>query len=112
MNQTSSRLRITGPALALVLLTSLAVAAPSAVGDGKLPVLMRGIQILDGEKPITAGTAVEVVDWNEDGRLDLMVGSGGGTVSTFLNRGTRQAPRFEGSTPLDADGEPLRVGAG
>ncbi len=112
MMRASSRMRITGPAFALVVMAALAVAAPSVVVDRKLPVLMRGIQVLDGDTPITVGTAVEVVDWNEDGKLDLLVGSGQGGLYLLLNRGTRENPRFEGAERLTAAREILRVGAG
>ncbi len=39
------------------------------------------------------------MDWNEDGRQDLISGEGGlfdGKVRVYLNTGTSQAPLFDG----------------
>ena len=35
-----------------------------------------------------------VIDWNEDGRKDLVVGSGDGTLNLFLNNGIESQPSF------------------
>ena len=77
-----------------------------------LPDLDAGVLILDGEKPLTVGytASPDVVDWNNDGKKDLLVGTlDQGKVFLFLNKGTDSAPRFDGGTPLKADGKDLQV---
>ncbi len=40
------------------------------------------------------GAAVFVVDWNNDGRQDLLVGDSSGTIRLYLNDGTLEAPLY------------------
>ena len=50
--------------------------APSPVAEiGAPTVLQRGVVILDGDKPLSKGSAPEVTDWNNDGKKDLLVGN-------------------------------------
>ncbi len=49
-----------------------------------------------------------VVDWNEDGKKDVIVGQSSGEVSVFVNMGTNQQPIFEKEKKLN-DGD-LDVG--
>lgn len=56
-----------------------------------------------------------VVDWNGDGRKDLIVGSFAGepgNVRLYLNVGTDAAPRFDKFTCLEAGGVPIRLSGG
>ena len=39
-------------------------------------------------------SAPYVVDWNDDGKNDILVGQGGGEVFIFINRGTNKEPLF------------------
>jgi len=48
------------------------------------------------------GAFPRVLDFNDDGRKDLIVGRADGTVEQFLNVGTDEAPVFDGSTLLQA----------
>jgi hypothetical protein len=41
------------------------------------------------------GAYPRVVDWNEDGRKDLLIGEAGGKVALFTNIGTDAAPIFD-----------------
>jgi hypothetical protein len=41
-----------------------------------------------------------VADWDADGDLDLLVGDGHGTVSLFVNEGTRAAPKLAAAKVL------------
>lgn len=41
-----------------------------------------------------------VVDWNNDGKKDVLCGDGGGGVHLLLNEGTNAGPRFNKATPL------------
>jgi hypothetical protein len=52
-----------------------------------------------------------VVDWNGDSKKDLLLGSGEGTLSLYLNEGTDRSPLFSSSMPVEADGAPLDVGS-
>ena len=51
------------------------------------PLLAGGVEI-----QVTGPAAPVVVDWNSDGRKDLLVGDGAGRVWLFLNQGTDAAP--------------------
>jgi hypothetical protein len=52
-----------------------------------------------------------VVDWNRDGRKDLLIGQEGlnysSNVNVYLNQGTDSAPVFEDSTPVLHNGSPF-----
>jgi hypothetical protein len=53
------------------------------------------------------------VDWNEDGRKDLLVGCyTNGNVYLFINSGTNTAPVFTTSAKLKADGQDISVAYG
>ena len=52
-------------------------------------------KLLAGGSPIVAtdgGAAPVAADWDRDGRLDLILGCGDGSVRLYRNSGTRQAP--------------------
>ena len=53
--------------------------------------------------------APEAVDWNGDGRLDLLLGGYTGLVHLYLNEGTQRAPLLSKGKPLTAGDAPLRV---
>jgi hypothetical protein len=53
----------------------------------------------------------QVVDWNGDSKKDLLLGSGEGTLSLYLNEGTDRSPVFSSPKPVEADGAPLDVGS-
>ncbi len=52
------------------------------------------------------------VDWNGDGRLDIISGNSAGYIQFFENTGTAQAPAFEDRGYLQAGGEVIRRMAG
>ena len=58
---------------------------------------------------VGARATPSAVDWNSDGKKDLIVGSIAGTVSVFLNEGSDGAPDFIVETWAMADGEFLVV---
>lgn len=62
-------------------------------------------------KPIDVGwsAAPEIVDWDGDGLLDLIVGAEKESVLFFKNVGDKHHPVFRLIGPLQADGKPLRV---
>ena len=96
----------------LLFTASMVAAAPQAADEVKLPVLQAARQIMNGDKPLTVGSAPEVVDWNNDGKKDLLVGVFIGNVHLFLNQGTDAQPIFKGSERLKAAGEIISVGSG
>ena len=57
-------------------------------------------------------SAVHAVDWDGDGRIDLLVGDIGGNVYLLPNEGTRQKYAFGKERQLSAGGKPLRVNGG
>lgn len=71
-------------------------------------VLFDGGRIL--ETPAMVGASPFVVDWDNDGRKDLLVGSADGTLSLLLNKGSDAAPSFADSRYLESDFGVLDVG--
>jgi len=69
------------------------------------------IEVPEDRQVGITGTAssVHAVDWNGDGRLDLLVGDIGGSVYFLANEGTAKAPVFAKEQPLKAGGKPLHV---
>ena len=63
--------------------------------------------LLDGANPLTVASgraSVTVVDLNDDGRKDLVLGNTEGQLVFYPNVGTDAAPLFDGSQMLQADG--------
>ncbi len=92
-----------------------ALAALSAHGAA-LPELQPGVYINDGGSRLTASglfAIPDVVDWDEDGRKDLLVGQGDpGKIRLYLNQGTDQAPVFNGSSFIQSSGADIQMGFG
>jgi len=95
------------------MLAATAAALPCLTAE---PRLDTGVQLLADGKPIDANTGhlvPTVVDWNGDGKKDLIVGQfAGGRIRLFLNEGTDAAPKFGAFTDLEAGGKPIRLDAG
>ncbi len=49
---------------------------------------------------VPAPAAPIVVDWNADGKKDVLVGDGAGNVKVFLNTGTNAAPVLAAGSPI------------
>jgi hypothetical protein len=69
------------------------------------------IEVPPGKQAGITGTAsaVHAVDWDGDGRIDLLVGDIGGNVYLLRNEGTPKAYAFGKPRQLQAGGKPLRV---
>lgn len=50
-------------------------------------------------------------DWNNDGRMDLVVADGAGTLTLFLNRGSKSRPSLNAGQRLTAAGQPIQLGS-
>ncbi len=68
-------------------------AAPQLIAMG--PLTAAGLEI-----HLVGPVAPTVIDWNHDGKKDLLVGAGDGTVSIFLNVGTDTAPAFDAGATI------------
>lgn len=61
---------------------------------------------------VQSGAVPFVVDWNNDGRKDLLVGQADGTVKLFVNNGLEQAPAFAAAVDLQTLNGSLNAGSG
>lgn len=50
-----------------------------------------------------------VVDWDNDGKKDLLIGGGDGTIRVYLNQGSDESPQFAGYANLAANGSAIQV---
>ncbi len=80
----------------------LRVSKPEKVMDGKVAI------------DVDVGHAAPlVVDWDGDGKKDLLVGQfGEGKLRIYINKGTDTEPRFDGFTYLQVGGKDATVPTG
>jgi len=97
----------------------LAAAALLFMGGGGLlaapPDLEAGVLIYDGAAPLSVNyhSSVTIVDWNNDGKKDLVVGQFYyGNVWLFLNQGTNSAPLFDGGSLIESGGTEITTSYG
>lgn len=57
-----------------------------------------------------SNSAPNVVDYNNDGKKDLVVGGAGGTLRLYVNVGTDASPEFDASVTIKADNADLSAG--
>lgn len=62
--------------------------------------------------PVMPGAVPFVVDWDNDGRKDLLIGLGDGSVRLFRNLGQEETPAFGEGLELNAGAARLNVGSG
>lgn len=60
---------------------------------------------------VPAGSSPVVVDWNNDGMKDLLVGTGTGEVLLYLNTGSETAPVFGEGVAITSAGAAIGVGS-
>lgn len=64
----------------------------------------------DGSDTTSTMSTMNLIDWDKDGDLDMVIGSTKGTVTVNINRGDAKSPKFGAREPvLGADGKALRV---
>ena len=78
--------------------------------------LAEPVQVLVDGKPINVDVghaAPHLVDWNGDGKNDLLVGQfGEGKLRIYLNEGTAAEPKYTTYAYFKADGEDAKVPTG
>lgn len=79
-----------------------------------LPLFTQPAVVLQEQPRLETGIMAvpSAVDWDRDGKIDLLAGNGAGYVEWFRNLGTNAEPVFDLPKRLESDGFPLRVQAG
>ena len=80
-----------------------------------VPEIKPGVHILDGggHLEMDRHTTPTSVDWNNDGKKDLLVGQYvDGHIRLFINQGTDLNPVFNGGTLVEANGTPITTSFG
>ena len=74
-------------------------------GTNGNPVLTDYAHIKEGTGDLSVGlrAAPDVIDWNNDGKKDLVVGTDLGHVRLYLNTGTNASPAFNGYTNIQSN---------
>jgi hypothetical protein len=80
------------------------------------PELLEGVLIQAGGEKIAVRAghlAPDVVDWNNDGKKDLILGQrSGGRIRLYINEGTDDQPRFDRFEYLTAGGATIALESG
>ncbi|MCK5147984.1 VCBS repeat-containing protein [bacterium] len=71
------------------------------IGSKDSPVFSAGVRLNYGAGPLDVGanSCPVVIDWNNDGLKDLIIGNESFRVLSYINTGTVHAPIFDNSTP-------------
>ena len=83
-------------------------------GSNTHPVFVSSLFLKDAQGlPIAVDSHCKpfVVDLNGDNKKDLLLGSGSGTLSLYLNQGSDSDPLFSPPLPIEADGKELVLGS-
>ncbi len=64
------------------------------MGTNQSPLFSGGIKLNNGELDVGFFSSPAIVDWNADGKKDLLVGNSRGNVYVFFNIGDNSQPRF------------------
>ena len=80
-----------------------------------IPELEEGVYIQGANGPLTVNyfTTPSVIDWNNDGKKDLLVGQfTSGNIWLFLNQGTDARPAFGAGSKVVAGSSPITTSYG
>ena len=77
-------------------------------GTDAQPIFGNPIELNNGKLDVGSDSAPDVVDWNGDGKKDLVVGNDNGEIFVFINQGTNHEPQFNN----EGDKLPLKLGPG
>jgi hypothetical protein len=82
--------------------------------DDGAPVVEPPVRLQEVGAPLSVGAKAcpNVLDWDGDGRDDLLLGNAAGQLLLCRNTGTDAEPRFAAPVPLSAAGRPLWLMAG
>lgn len=85
-------------------------------GDHWFPFFATGEKLRAAGQPLAVATSggharLDVYDWNNDGRNDLLVADGQGTVTLFLNKGRKAKPVLAAGQKISADAQPIHTAA-
>lgn len=97
------------------LLPGLLVLVMAGAMRAEAPDLEEGVFIQDGGGDLLVDwcSVPCVVDWNNDGAKDLLVGQFvNGWIWLFLNQGTDLNPVFNGGTLVESNGTPITANYG
>lgn len=78
------------------------------------PIYQEPAVVLQKSAPLYGGslTVPNVVDWDGDGKLDIVAGNSEGRLLFFKNHGTNREPDFGRSTEVEAGGKPILLRPG
>ena len=75
-------------------------------GTDAQPIFGEPIELNNGKLDVGSDSAPDVVDWNGDGKKDLVLGNDDGEIFVFINQGTNHDPQFNN----EGDKLPLKLG--
>ena len=71
------------------------------------PIVLKDVNGLD--IAVESYSTPLVLDWNHDNKKDIILGSGSGTLSLYLNKGSDSDPLFSPPLPIEAEGTAVNV---
>lgn len=74
---------------------------------GPMHLVGDGDPIYGPDEPLYGGLhlKIEIVDWDNDGLLDFLLGDSPGYLQWYRNEGTKEEPKFKDAVFLEVDGE-------
>jgi hypothetical protein len=64
-------------------------------GTHQQPVFGKPFKINNGRLDVGSNSTPEVVDWDGDGKKDLVIGNSDGEILVYINKGTNHEPQFD-----------------
>lgn len=99
-----------------VALAAIAIGITTNNARAGIPALATGVRIQEGSSAITVdsgNSAPEAVDWNNDGKIDLLVGQHNyGAIRLYINQGTSNTPFLNGYSFIQSGGSNINVDYG